>query len=187
MTPWRCLTATCVPFPDDHVDTDQIIPARFLVTTAKDGLGPALFADRRGSIPLDAPERAGAQILVAGDNFGCGSSREHAPWALLAWGFRAVIAPSFADIFRTNALKCGLLPVSMSLPPHAALLEAVTADPTAVVTIDLTQKTTQLPSGEIQAISIDSFARDRLLSGEDELDYLLARHGEITTFEETHG
>ena len=187
MTPWRCLTATCVPFPDDNVDTDQIIPARFLVTTAKDGLDTALFADRREHVPLDDPERAGAQVLVAGNNFGCGSSREHAPWALLAWGFRAVVAPSFADIFRTNALKCGLLPVTLPDAHHAALQKAVTVDPAATVTIDLTQQTTRLPGGHVEALVIDPFARDRLLSGEDEMDYLLTRTDEIAAFEEAHG
>lgn len=186
MTPWQQLTATCVPFPDDHVDTDQIIPARFLVTTDKEGLADALFADRRGDVPLDDPERSGAQVLVAGDNFGCGSSREHAPWALMAWGFRAVVAPSFADIFHANALKCGLLPVALPPPAHAALMDAVTSDPNASIDIDLDRQTVRLPSGAIETFTIDPFARHRLLRGEDEMDYLLSRREEITAFERTH-
>ncbi len=140
MTPFTRLTGRMVPLPARNVDTDQIIPARFLKTTVKSGLGEALFNDWRANDPnfiLNQPRASGAQILVAGDNFGCGSSREHAPWALAAFGFRAVVSTSFGDIFRNNSLKNGFLPVQLDAAPHAALMERSLSDPAAEITIDL--------------------------------------------------
>src|SRR5258707_11857078 len=142
-----------VVLPIDNIDTDQIIPARFLKTTSMEGLGDNLFLDWRyksdgtpnPDFPLNKPESKGAQILVAGDNFGCGSSREHAPWALVQYGFRAVISTSFADIFRGNALKNSLLPIAIPADAHKKLFAAVANDPSATVTIDLASQQLTLP------------------------------------------
>ncbi|HET9985004.1 MAG TPA: 3-isopropylmalate dehydratase small subunit, partial [Longimicrobiales bacterium] len=149
MEPFRRFTSRAVALPVESIDTDQIIPARFLTTTGKDGLGEALFADwrygpngaPRPDFPLNRPDAAGAQILVAGDNFGCGSSREHAPWALLGWGFRAVVSTSFADIFRNNALGNGLLPIQVSREAHARILELLATRPDAELAVDLEAQT----------------------------------------------
>jgi len=158
----------------DDVDTDQIIPARFLKVTDKAGLGEALFADWRGpDFALDRPEARGCQILVAGRNFGCGSSREHAPWALVGAGFRAVVARSFADIFRQNALKNGLLPVA---------LDEEIADG-STLTIDLASATVTLPDGGVRAFSIDPFSQHCLLHGQDELGFLLSHEARIAAWE----
>jgi 3-isopropylmalate/(R)-2-methylmalate dehydratase small subunit len=165
-----------------NVDTDQIIPARFLKTTSKEGLGRALFADWRADpdFPLGRPEAQGAAVLVAGDNFGCGSSREHAPWALLDAGFRAVISTSIADIFRNNALKNGLLPVVVDAATHARLLAA----PQEVV-IDLGARTLSLADGTRVEFPVDGFARYCLMNGVDELGFLLTQADAITAFEGT--
>jgi 3-isopropylmalate/(R)-2-methylmalate dehydratase small subunit len=174
----------------DDVDTDQIIPARFLKTTTRDGLATRLFADWRSDgsgaprpeFPLNAPEAQGAQVLVVGRNFGCGSSREHAPWALLAFGFRAVVALSFGEIFRQNALKNGLLPVVLGAEDHARLAAA----PGRPVAVDLEARTVEGADGMKAGFSIDPFARYCLLEGVDELDFLLAQKGNIDAYEAAH-
>ncbi|MGC8838279.1 MAG: 3-isopropylmalate dehydratase small subunit [Anaerolineae bacterium] len=194
MEPFTVLRSRIMPLPRENVDTDQIIPARFLKVTDKAGLGEALFADwrvdeagrPRPDFPLNRPEFAGAKVLLAGDNFGCGSSREHAPWALLAYGFRAVVSTSFADIFRNNALKNGLLPVVVDPATLRDLFAAVAADPTAEVQIDLASQTLRLPDGREVAFPIDPFAKRLLLEGKDELDYLLSLEGAIREYEAAH-
>jgi 3-isopropylmalate/(R)-2-methylmalate dehydratase small subunit len=179
-----------VVLPIENIDTDQIIPARFLKTVSKEGLGESLFCDWRyrpdgtpnPDFPLNKPEASGAQILVAGDNFGCGSSREHAPWALTQYGFRAIISTSFADIFRGNALKNGLLPVIVPADAHAELLKS----PGATVKIDLESQTVTLPSGRTVQFPIDSFAKQCLLAGVDELGYMLKQEPAIAAYEASH-
>ena len=174
--------------PSSNIDTDQIIPARFLTTTTKEGLGQQLFADWRyrsdGSpIPefvLNRPEARGAQVLVAGRNFGCGSSREHAPWALLDFGFRAVVSTEIADIFRGNSLKNGLLPIIVDESTSRWLLDHPGAD----VDIDLEAATLTLPTGTVQRFPIEAFARHCLLNGIDELGYLRGKLGDIERYEE---
>jgi 3-isopropylmalate/(R)-2-methylmalate dehydratase small subunit len=173
--PLRPFTSTVIPLLADNVDTDQIIPARYLKGTSKDGLGEGLFADwrydgdgspREGFV-LNRPEMAGRAVLLAGANFGSGSSREHAAWALRAFGIRAVLAPLFADIFRNNALKNGLLPVELPADAHAELAAAVEADPDAEVTVDLGAETVTLPGGRAVGFHVDPFARQMLLDGTD--------------------
>ncbi len=194
MEPFNALTSSCVVLPAENVDTDQIIPARFLKTISRRGLGAHLFADwrldeqgrPRADFPLNSPDAAGAAILVAGHNFGCGSSREHAPWALLDFGFRAVISTGFADIFRNNSLKTGLLPVSLSIDAHTALLEQLADSPRAAVTIDLESQTATLPDGSTRTFSVDPFARHCLLNGVDQLGFLLGQDAAITAYESTH-
>ena len=174
----------------DNIDTDQIIPARYLKAISKEGLGEGLFRDWRYNadatpkpdFPLNQPAAEGAQILVAGDNFGCGSSREHAPWALTQSGFRAVISTSFADIFKGNALKNGLLPVVAPAEAHAELLKS----PGAVVTIDLASQTVTAPGGRSFEFPIDPFAKQCLLDGVDELGYMLAQDAAIASYETAH-
>ncbi|MBZ0236695.1 MAG: 3-isopropylmalate dehydratase small subunit [Deltaproteobacteria bacterium] len=170
----------------NDVDTDQIVPARFLKVTDKAGLGEALFVDfkqgYKDGFPLERPEAKGAQVLVVGKNFGCGSSREHAPWALCAAGFRAVVAPSFADIFRGNALKNGLLPVALAEGDHAALVAAITADPRTPLTIDLESQTIGF-AGRSAQFAVDAFARRCLLDGVDELGYLRSHLSKIEAHE----
>ena len=178
----------------NDIDTDQIIPARFLKTTTKAGLGEQLFADWRynsdgspkSGFPLNNPELRDAQILVAGDNFGCGSSREHAPWALVDYGFRAVVATSFADIFRNNSLKNGLLPVAVDRNNYSALLESLSQNPTARLAVDLEKQQLSLPDGSSTQFSISSFARTCLLNGVDELGYLLSFEAQISAYESHH-
>jgi 3-isopropylmalate/(R)-2-methylmalate dehydratase small subunit len=182
------LTSTYVVLPVDDVDTDQIIPARFLKTTDKKGLGDSLFADWRDrpGFPLLQPDAAGARVLVAGANFGCGSSREHAPWALTGFGFRAIVATSFADIFRGNALKNGLLPVVVDPTFHARLLEARKAEPSSRIAVDLPAQTVGLVGGPRALFDIDPFAKECLVHGVDELGYLLARLPDIERHEAQH-
>jgi 3-isopropylmalate/(R)-2-methylmalate dehydratase small subunit len=193
-----------MPLPVDNIDTDQIIPARFLKVTDKNGLGKVLFCDWRyeGTVPtveaaasealprsdfvLNKPDYQGAQILLAGDNFGCGSSREHAPWALTAFGFRAVISTSFADIFRNNALKNGLLPVQVDAQTHADLLDLAEESTLAEVNIDLESQTLTLPGGRKVSFPIDSFAKTCLLKGVDELGYLMSFTPQVAAYEEAH-
>ena len=194
MDPFTTLTSSCVVLPAENVDTDQIIPARFLKTIDRRGLGAHLFADwrvdehghPRPDFPLNSPDAAGAAILVAGHNFGCGSSREHAPWALLDFGFRAVISTGFADIFRNNALKTGLLPVALSTSAHSSLLQQLAKSPRAQVTIDLEAQTATLPDGTRHAFTVDPFARHCLLNGVDELGFLLELEPAIAAYESTH-
>ncbi len=194
MEPFTPLTSACVVLPAENVDTDQIIPARFLKTIERRGLGAHLFADwrldehgqPRLDFPLNSPSAAGAAILVAGHNFGCGSSREHAPWALLDFGFRAVISTGFADIFRNNALKTGLIPVALSSSAHAGLVAQLAESPRAPVTIDLESQTATLPDGTSHAFAVDPFARHCLLNGVDELGFLLGQDAAIAAYESTH-
>ncbi len=194
MKPLTSLTSSCVVLHAANVDTDQIIPARFLKTIERRGLGVHLFADwrldeqgqPRPDFPLNSPEAVGAAILVAGDNFGCGSSREHAPWALLDFGFRAIISTGFADIFRNNALKTGLLPVTLSPSAHATLLGQLAESPRATVTIDLESQTATLPDGTAHPFAVDPFARHCLLNGVDELGFLLEQDTAIAAYESTH-
>ncbi len=176
-----------VVIPSSNIDTDQIIPARFLTTTTKEGLGLQLFADWRyqadGSpnpnFVLNRPESRGAQVLVAGRNFGCGSSREHAPWALLDFGFRAVISTEIADIFRGNSLKNGLLPIVVDDVVSQWLLD----NPGAEVDIDLAAARLTLPTGVSVAFPLEAFARHCLLNGVDELGFLRARLSDIESYE----
>jgi 3-isopropylmalate/(R)-2-methylmalate dehydratase small subunit len=187
MEPIRRIVSRTVVLPQRDVDTDQIIPARYLKTTQRTGLGKALFADwrydrdgqARPDFPLNRPEAAGAQVLVAGANFGCGSSREHAPWALHDFGFRAVVSSSIADIFRSNALKNGLIPVVIDPATHERLLSS----PGVEVTIDLETRT--LAAGGLTApFPLDPFARHCLMNGVDELGFLLSQSGDVAAWEE---
>ena len=187
MESFRVLTGRTVALPMDDVDTDQIIPARFLKGTTRSGLGQGLFADRRYAadgqprpeFPLNRPEAAGAPVLVTGRNFGCGSSREHAVWALRDHGFRAVVGPSFADIFRGNALKNGLLPVAVPADVH----ERLSASAGATVTIDLERQEIALADGTRATFAVDPFARHCLLEGIDELAFLLGQEAAIAAYE----
>ena len=180
-----------VPLPATNVDTDQIIPARFLKTITKEGLGANLFCDWRYDAQgkpkpdfiLNQPHVQGAQVLLAGDNFGCGSSREHAPWALTQFGFRAVISTSFADIFRGNSLKNGLLPVIVPPDVHAELFGAVEKDRNATVKIDLARQTLTTPAGREVEFPVDGFSKHCLLEGVDELGYMLQHEAKIAAFE----
>jgi 3-isopropylmalate/(R)-2-methylmalate dehydratase small subunit len=192
--PFGPVLSAAVLLPRDNIDTDQIIPARFLKTVNRAGLGENLFADWRYSedgsprsdFVLNRPEAAGREILVAGDNFGCGSSREHAPWALMAWGLRAVIASSFADIFRSNALKNGLLPIEVAPEELRRVTGLVEAHPDMELTIDLDAQRLSLPDGSEIAFSVDAFSRRMLLDGTDELGYLLDQAGAIASYEHEH-
>lgn len=185
------LESRLVPMPQRNIDTDQIIPARFLKTISKEGLGRNLFCDWRYDAAgnpkpdfiLNQPAGQGAQVLLAGDNFGCGSSREHAPWALLQFGFRAVISTSFADIFRNNSLKNGLLPVIVPGDAHAELFAAVENDLKVTVRIDLDSQTLTLPGGRTLTFPVDSFAKHCLLEGVDEIGYTLQQEAAIAGFE----
>ena len=176
-----------VALPIDNIDTDQIIPARFLKTTSMEGLGDNLFLDWRyladGSpnpdFPLNKPSAKGAQILITGDNFGCGSSREHAPWALVQYGFRAIISTSFADIFKGNALKNSLIPVVVPPDIHAELLKW----PGIVLKVDLETEMVTLPGGRQVEFEIDSFAKQCLLEGVDELGYMIKQDPAIAAYE----
>jgi 3-isopropylmalate/(R)-2-methylmalate dehydratase small subunit len=190
MQPIRTLESRSVVLPFTNIDTDQIIPARFLTTTTKEGLGRQLFSDWRyeangapkASFVLNRPAAAGCAILVAGRNFGCGSSREHAPWALLDYGFRAVISTEIADIFRNNSLKNGLLPIVVDEPVHAWLV----ANPGASLRIDLQTSMLTLPTGTAVPFVIEAFARHCLLNGVDELGFLLQQGEAIARYERAH-
>jgi len=193
--PFTIFTSKAVPLPAENVDTDQIVPARYLKVTDKNGLAEALFRDWRfeedGSLKeprfvLDQPEMAGRQILVAGDNFGAGSSREHAPWALSAWGVRAILSTSYADIFKNNSLKNGVLPITVDAATHARLFAILAADPDAEFTIDLAEQGVLLPDGTTIDFDIDPFAKRMILAGTDELGYLLLKEPEIAAWEATH-
>ncbi|MCU0691132.1 MAG: 3-isopropylmalate dehydratase small subunit [Polyangiaceae bacterium] len=185
MNPFTTLTSRVVPLPVDSIDTDQIIPARFLKVTNKDGLGDGLFADWMAdpSFVLNRKESLGARVLVAGENFGCGSSREHAPWALRAWGFRAIIALSFADVFCNNALKNGLVPVAVPRDFRDEVLDARAAVPGVSVTVNVAASTVQLGAGRLVTFALDPFARHCLLHGIDELGYLLGLAERIAAYE----
>ena len=195
MEPIKSFTSTVVLLPIDNIDTDQIIPARFLKVTDKAGLGDALFSDwryqedgsPRGDFVLNHPASKGAQLLFAGDNFGCGSSREHAPWALVGYGFRAVISTFFADIFRNNSLKNGLLPIVVAPEVHQALRTHIERNPDAEVTVDLSTQTLRLPDGREVRFPIDPFAKHCLLNGVDQLGFLLAEADAVAAYEAEHG
>jgi 3-isopropylmalate/(R)-2-methylmalate dehydratase small subunit len=195
MAQFTTLTSRVVPLPVNNVDTDQIIPARFLKVTDKLGLGANLFADWRytadGSpktdFVLNQPSAQGAAILLAGDNFGCGSSREHAPWALTGFGFRAVISTSFADIFRSNSLKNGLLPIVVDADTHRLLFDLIEEVPGAELSIDLATQTLTLPTGQSAPFPIDDFSKTCLLNGVDELGYILTFADQIAAYEQRHG
>jgi 3-isopropylmalate/(R)-2-methylmalate dehydratase small subunit len=194
MAQFTTLTSTAVLLPHDDIDTDQIIPARFLTVTSREGLGVKLFNDWRyqadgapvADFPLNAPDAAKARVLIAGHNFGCGSSREHAPWALCDFGFRAVVAGSFADIFRSNALKNGLLPVELAAGEHAALCAARQAYPRLAITVDLERQVIEWPGQAAIRFPVDPFSRRCLLDGVDELGYLLSLAPEIEAYEASH-
>lgn len=191
MEPFTTLTSTCLPFFKDDIDTDQIIPARFLTGTAKTGLGEKLFYDWRydenGQVKpdsvFDSPRYKGSRILVAGHNFGCGSSREHAPWSLKDFGFRAIIAISFADIFYNNALKNFLLPVALPEPEVAKLVETVTHNPGFTVTINLEDQTVTIPDQGAFTFEINGFRKKCLLEGLDDVAYVLSYLPRIESYE----
>ncbi|HEX2463963.1 MAG TPA: 3-isopropylmalate dehydratase small subunit [Thermoanaerobaculia bacterium] len=188
------LRSKVAPLAIDNVDTDRIIPARYLKVTDKNGLGEGLFFDwrRRADGALDPdfvlhrPEHRGAAILLAGENFGCGSSREHAPWALLGAGFQAVLSTRFADIFRNNSLKNGLLVVEIPAAVSRALLAAVERDPTLEITIDLPSQKVLLPDGAEQPFTIEPFSKHCLLNGVDQLGFLLDQVPAVERFEAAH-
>ncbi len=191
MNPFTPLTARLVIMPVNNIDTDQIIPARFLKTTDKNGLGANLFSDWRylpdgkpnPDFILNQSESQGAQILLAGDNFGCGSSREHAPWALAGWGFRVVISTGIADIFRNNSLKNGLLPIVVNKTQYQALMAMFNHSPEKQLTVDLSHQLLILPDEETIEFAIDGFSKICLLNGTDELGYLLEMEAQITAYE----
>jgi 3-isopropylmalate/(R)-2-methylmalate dehydratase small subunit len=191
MEKFTTFTSRLAPLPIDNIDTDQIIPARFLKTISKAGLDQNLFCDWRYDAEgkpkpdfiLNKPEGHAAQVLLAGDNFGCGSSREHAPWALTQYGFRAVISTSFADIFRGNSLKNSLLPIIVPPDAHRALFAAVEKDPAATVTVNLVEQKLMLPDGSSVTFPIDAFAKYCMLEGVDELGYILQQEPAIAAYE----
>lgn len=195
MNPLRSVTGRVVALPNENIDTDQIIPARYLKAIDKEGMGKNLFADWRydsagnpkPGFPLNEARAQGAKVLLAGDNFGCGSSREHAVWALTSFGFNAVISTSFADIFRNNALKNGLLPIVVDPATHRDLFDLLEEVPEVELTVDLEAQTLKLPGGRAARFPIDPFSRNCLLEGVDELGYLVARQATIQGFEQAHG
>jgi 3-isopropylmalate/(R)-2-methylmalate dehydratase small subunit len=193
--PFRQFTSRVVPLGAENVDTDQVVPARYLKVTDKAGLADALFRDwrfnedgtlREPRFVLDQPGMAGRAILLVGDNFGAGSSREHAPWALAAWGIRTIISTSFADIFRNNALKNRVLPVAVDAATHARLFELVANDPDAQLTVDLSEEGILLPDGTTIDFTIDPFAKRMLLAGTDEIGYVMAKLPAIRAWEAAH-
>jgi 3-isopropylmalate/(R)-2-methylmalate dehydratase small subunit len=195
MEPIQKFTGKVVPLPIRDIDTDQIIPARYLKTIDKQGLGINLFNDWRylasgepnPQFILNQPRAQGGSILLAGDNFGCGSSREHAPWALMGWGFRAVISTSFADIFRGNCLKNGLLPIIVDQTTEAELFAEAQAHPNLQLTIDLESQTLTLPSGRAVKFPIDPFSKTCLLAGVDQLGYIQKQMPAIQAYEQRWG
>ncbi|MCP5098613.1 MAG: 3-isopropylmalate dehydratase small subunit [Chloroflexi bacterium] len=194
MQPFTTLNSHMVAIPTENIDTDQIIPAQFLKTISKAGLGKNLFFHWRynedgtpkSSFPLNQSDAQGAKVLLAGDNFGCGSSREHAPWSLMDHGFQAVISTSFADIFRNNSLKNGLLPVIVDEDTHQQLLSLVEEDPSTQVALDLEAQTLTLPDGRSVNFPIDNFSKTCMLDGIDQLGYLLKQDALVAQFEQAH-
>lgn len=191
MESFTTLTSQVIPISQNNIDTDQIIPARYLKVTDKDGLSEGLFTEWRykengqldPGFPLNRPEYQKAEILLTGDNFGCGSSREHAPWALVGWGIRAVVSTSFADIFRNNALKNGLLPVEVDYNTQQVLFQKIELDPEILVTIDLRDQTMTIPGERVANFPIDPFSKTCLLEGVDQLGYLINQDDQITAYE----
>ncbi|NUQ36355.1 MAG: 3-isopropylmalate dehydratase small subunit [Caldilineales bacterium] len=194
MNPFTTLTAAAAPLRAENVDTDQIIPARFLTAVTKAGMGDGLFAawrydptgQPRPDFVLNQPQYAAAQILIAGRNFGSGSSREHAVWALTEYGFRAVISPGFADIFYNNALKNGLLPVPLPEEAVRLLLDLVEEQPDVQIQLDLGAQTVSLPDGQSYHFAIDPYRKECLIEGLDDLGYLLAQEAAITAYEHSN-
>ena len=190
MAQFTTLTSRALAIPVNDIDTDQIIPAQFLKVTDKNGLADALFFNWRynddkspkADFIINKPESKGAQIILAGDNFGCGSSREHAPWALTSWGIRAVISTSFADIFRNNSLKNGLIPIIVDEATHKMLFDLLEEAPRAELTVDLATQTVTFPGGSF-TFPIDPFNKACLLNGVDELGYIMGFEKEIAAFE----
>ncbi|MFM8876555.1 MAG: 3-isopropylmalate dehydratase small subunit [Anaerolineae bacterium] len=190
MAQFTTLTSRALAIPVNDIDTDQIIPAQFLKVTDKNGLADALFYNWRynddkspkADFIINKPESQGAQIILAGDNFGCGSSREHAPWALTAWGIRAVISTSFADIYRNNSLKNGLIPIIVDEATHKMLFDLVEEAPRAELTVDLATQTVTFPGGSF-SFPIDPFNKACLLNGVDELGYIMGFEKEIAAYE----
>ncbi len=195
MKSFTTIISKIIPLPQRNIDTDQIIPARYLKVTGKNGLDEGLFYDWRyqddgtpnPEFVLNQPEYQGAKILLAGDNFGCGSSREHAPWALTGWGIQAIISTSFADIFRNNALKNGLLPVIVDKETHQSLFDLTVEAPRAEITIDLESLSVGLPGGTSVEFPIEPFARKCLLEGVDQLGYLQTFKDQISAYEVGRG
>jgi 3-isopropylmalate/(R)-2-methylmalate dehydratase small subunit len=191
MEPIKKFSGRTVALPINDIDTDQIIPARYLKVTDKSGLGAACFEDLRynadGSpkpeFPLNKPEHNGAKVLIGGHNFGCGSSREHAPWALIGAGFQAIVSTYFADIFKGNALKNGLLPVIVDEETHRQLISLSEEDPSIEVTVDLETQTLTLPDGRQVTFPVDNFSRYCLLNGVDQLGFLLGLDDHINAYE----
>ena len=194
MEPVTTIRGRMAPLPINDIDTDQIIPARYLKVTDKNGLGEAAFSDWRYNADgtpkpdfiLNQPDWQGATVLIGGHNFGCGSSREHAPWALIGAGFRAVISTYFADIFRNNALKNGLLPVVVDKDTHQQLISLAQEDPTTEIIIDLDTQSVILPDGRRVMFPIDAFSKHCLLNGVDQLGYLIALDDDIAAYEAAH-
>jgi 3-isopropylmalate/(R)-2-methylmalate dehydratase small subunit len=194
MEPIQNFSSRLAPLPINDIDTDQIIPARYLKVTDKAGLGEACFADWRyesdgtpkADFFLNNPQYNGAGILVGGNNFGCGSSREHAPWALLGAGFKAIVSTDFADIFRNNSLKNGLLPIMVDEETHRQLVSLVEEDPSTAVAIDLERQTLTLPDGRAVEFPIDPFSKYCLLNGFDQLGFLINQEEAIVEFERAH-
>jgi 3-isopropylmalate/(R)-2-methylmalate dehydratase small subunit len=193
--PFRSFSSKVVPIRAENIDTDQIVPARYLKVTNKDGLADALFHDWRYNedgtkkdppFIVDDPRYEGTKILVAGDNFGSGSSREHAPWALRAWGIQAIFSTSFADIFRSNSLKNGVLPIVVDKATHERLFDMAEANPDAEFRIDLAEQGVLLPDGSTLDFEIDPFAKMMLLAGQDEIGYVLDKDADIAAWEAEH-
>ena len=194
MKTFTTITSICVPIMRKNIDTDQIIPARYLKAIDKDSVADGLFADWRynpdGTINkdfiLNQPEYENAQILLAGDNFGCGSSREHAPWAITGWGIKAVISTSFADIFKNNALKNNLLPITVNEDVLQSLFDLTEKTPGSEVTINLESQSVALPGGASFTFEIDKFSKKCLLTGVDQIGYILSFENHISQYELDH-
>ena len=194
MEPIKTFSARIVALPLENVDTDQIIPARYLKVTDKSGLAEGLFyawrynadGSPKPDFVLNRPDVQGAQVLVAGNNFGCGSSREHAPWAIQGYGFKAVISTYFADIFRNNSLKNGLLPIVVDQETYYQLVSLFEEDPSTAVTIDLESQTLTLPGGQTITFPIDAFAKHCLLNGVDQMGFLAQQESDIAAYEAVH-
>ncbi len=193
--PFRSFTSRIVPLQTENVDTDQIVPARYLKVTDKEGLADALFRDYRFNEDgtkkdppwiLDRDEMQGRKVLLVGDNFGTGSSREHAPWALRSWGIQAILSTSFADIFQNNALKNGVLPIVVDPATHTALFEMVDANPDAELRVDLAEQGILLPDGSTLDFEIDPFSKAMLMAGTDEIGFVMGRDADIAAWEAVH-
>ncbi len=188
MQPFQPFDSSLAPLPIENIDTDQIIPARYLKVTDKNGLAEGLFYDWRQNpeFVLNQPEYQNAQILLAGNNFGCGSSREHAPWALQGYGFKAVISTYFADIFYNNALKNGLLPITVDKDTYESLLDLAEEAPQATIHVDLASQTLTLPGGQQVSFPMDRFSKECLLQGVDQLGYLMNKIPQVEAYEKSH-